>query len=309
MQKQKIILIVGVALGIAAVLITKFYLDQQRRTMAEEMKKKVETIKTDLQTNQSSVLVAKEDIPRGVAIDANKLEVKIIPNQFVQPQAVTSLDRISGMVTIAPVSKGEQLTLSKLVFPKQAGMGGGLAEVTPTGKRAITISVDNLATLAGMIKPGDYVDIISIVNVPMQTAQGQQMTQAVIPLFQNVLVLAVGQNIGAPAAPRGEGGRYAPTEEKREASPLITLALTPQEANLIAFIQEQGRIRLILRSPADSQIQLVQPANWDTLFQYLNLMPQQQTPKEAEAAPQQESAAGYVEIYRGLNKEIVPLSQ
>jgi pilus assembly protein CpaB len=277
------------------------YLTQQKRKVDEDAQKKVETIKNELQTNQTAVLIAKEDILRGAAIASTQLEVKIIPNQFVQPQAVTSLDRVSGMLTIAPISKGEQVTLSKLTYPKQSA-GEGLAGVTPPGKRAITISVDNISSLAGMIKPGDYVDIITQVNIPVQTPQGQQVSQVVIPLFQNVLILAVGQDIGAPIM-KDASGRYQ-QEQKREASPLITIALTPQEASLIAFVQEQGRLRLVLRSPADSQIQPIQPANWDSLFQYLNLVPQAEV---NQAAGPEIEPEGYVEVYRGLSKEKVPI--
>ncbi|MFC1805160.1 Flp pilus assembly protein CpaB [Candidatus Omnitrophota bacterium] len=304
MQKQRlIILIVGIVLAIAAIIMTNTYIKQQEQTITEDAKKKVEKIKDELEKNQASVLVAKEDIPRGVAIDPNKLEVKIVPNQFVQPKAVTAIDRVTGMLTIAPISKGEQLTLSKLSYSSR-GAGGALAEVTPIGKRAITVSVDNITGLVGMIKPGDYVDIIGMLPVPTQGAEGQVVNEvAVMPLFQNVLVLAVGQDTGGAVAVSQEGGRYERPESRSRDASLITVALTPQEASLSAFIQEQGRIRLVLRSPADSQKQSVQPASWATLFQYLNLLPQQQ----AEEQEQQGEPVGYVEVYLGVNKEVVPV--
>lgn len=304
MQKQRIILIVGIVLGLIAVFMTKVYLDQQRQNIEESSKKKVESIRAELQSSQVSVLVAKQDIPRGSVINPDSLEIGIVPNQFVQPQAVTSLDRIVGMLTLAPISKGEQITLSKLAQSRQAG---GLAEITPVGKRAITISVDDISSLAGMIKAGDYVDMIAMLAVPVQAADGQQTVQgAVVPLFQNVLILAVGQDIGAPM-PTSSDSRYQTQERSGGSSGLITVALTPQEANLIAFVQEQqGKIRLVLRSPADSQVQPMQATNWDTLFQYL--MPQAaQNATGAEAMPAE--AVSYVEVYRGTAKEIVPLSK
>lgn len=299
-MQKKIYLILGIGLALLAAVMVNVYINQQRKLAIADAKRRLETI----QANQTAVLIAKEDFPVGTAVDPGKLEVKIIPSQYLQPQAVTSIDRIAGMVMAAAVSKGEQLALSKLAWPKEA-RGGSLATVTPVGKRAITISVDNVASLGGMIKAGDYVDVIATVSVPVQTADGKQVAQAaVIPLFQNIMVLAVGQETGGPVA---EEARYK-KEEKREISPFITLALAAQEANLIAFVQEQGKIRLILRSPADSQVQPTQPASWETLFQYI--MPNRQIDKEA-AQPKAEVEApqGYVEIYRGLNKEKVPLSK
>jgi len=217
---------------------------------------------------------------------------------------------------VIPISKGEQITLNKLIWPREGGSGnisGTLAMVTPVGKRAITISVDNLASLAGMIKAGDYVDVIAMTPVPVETTEKKQGVQvAVIPLFQNVLVLAVGHEIGRPAtsASLPEAGRYSkPSDEKSPPSSsgttqLIALALAPQEANLIAFVQEQGKLRLTLRSPADSQVQPALPTTWDTLFKYI--MPSKEGAKEPEPVKEE---IEYVEIYRGLNKEKVPLSK
>ena len=236
----------------------------------------------------------------GSTLDADLLETTIVPNQFVQPEAVTSLTRVEGMKTIAPIKKGEQISLSKLSYGQSMG---GLAEATPVGMRAITISVDNIAALAGMIKPRDYVDVVAMIPVPVQTADGKQGAQLIVaPLFQNVLVLAVGQETGS--APSKAEGRYAVAKEekKKEAVSLITLALNPQQSNLIAFVQEQSKIRLILRSPADSKVEMVQPATIDTLLQYI-------MPPPPPKPPVVEEKKEYVEIYRGLNKERVPLSK
>lgn len=298
MPKQRIILIIGVLLALAAVFMTKIYIDQQRQAIQEQAKKEL----ANIQANQTAVLVAKKDIPRGTAIDETMFELAIVPDKYVQPQAVTSLDRIAGMVTIAAISKNEQITLTKLSFAKQAG---GLAEVTPMGKRAITISVDNIAALAGMVKAGDYVDVIVMLPETIQTSEGKQVTQlTTIPLFQNVLVLAIGQETSAQPRERPRKKEADASAERKEVSPLITLALEPQEANLIAFVQEQGKIRLTMRSPADSKVVPIQPENWGTLLQYLA----SKSPGAKEAqGKEQPQPTGYVEIYRGLNKEKVPV--
>jgi len=63
--KQKLILIIGIALGLAAVIMTKVYIDQQKKAEAEKAK---ETF-AKMQANQAAVLVAKRDIAKGVVID------------------------------------------------------------------------------------------------------------------------------------------------------------------------------------------------------------------------------------------------
>ncbi|MDD5130577.1 MAG: hypothetical protein PHS66_05975, partial [Candidatus Omnitrophica bacterium] len=99
-EKQKLILITGVILGIMAIVMTKVYLDQQQQAVQERAKAAI----ANMQSNQTAVLVAKQDIPQGAVIEGEMFETSIVPNKFVQPRAVTSLDRISGMVTVAPIS-------------------------------------------------------------------------------------------------------------------------------------------------------------------------------------------------------------
>lgn len=302
-MSRKLALILGVVLGLIAVFLVKVYLDQQTAIIQEQTKK--ELLKK--QQMQAEVVIAKEDIPKGTTLQESMLEIKVVPKDYLQPRAVSSIERILGMVTAVPISKGEQITTTKLLSPQQASStaGGSLAMATPIGKRAITISVDNISSLAGMIRPGDYVDVMGMLPIPVQTPDGKQINQvAVVPLFQNVLVLAVGQQLGQ-AVPSED--RYRKSE-KLESSPLITLALSPQEANLIAFVAEQGKIRLILRSPADSKIEPIMPASWDTLFQYI--MPNLPSGPTGEGqVPAGVEKPKEVEIYRGLKRETMLLSK
>jgi pilus assembly protein CpaB len=304
MPKQRIILIIGIVLAVAAVAMINIYMGQQKQRIATAYKKAFEQV----QANQTAVLVAKKDLPKGTVIDPDMLAPAIVPNQYVQPQAATSLDRISGMMVIAPIAEGEQITMSKLSSAREAA-SGSLAMATPAGKRAVTIAVDDISSVGGMIRPGDYVDIIATVPIPTQTAEGKQAAQlAVVPLFQNVLILAVGQETKSLPETE-EASRYQQKQEKKETASLITLALTSQEANLLAFVQEQGKIRLTLRSPTDAKIEPVQPASWETLFQYI--MPRETNKPETKEEPSSAALVKeeYIEIYRGLNKEKMPLSK
>ncbi|MCM8799617.1 MAG: Flp pilus assembly protein CpaB [Candidatus Omnitrophica bacterium] len=301
---RRVALILGIVLGLIATFLVKVYLDQQTTLIKEQAKK--ELLKK--QQMQAEVVVAKEDIPKGTTLQESMLEIKIVPRDYLQPRSVSSVERILGMVTAVPISKGEQITTTKLLSPQQvsATTGGSLAMATPIGKRAVTIPVDNISSLAGMIRPGDYVDVIGMVPVPTMTPDGKQVTQGVIvPLFQNVLVLAVGRQLSA-VTPSED--RYEKDKKTAEPSSLVTLALSPQEANLIAFVQEQGKIRLILRSPADSKIEPIIPASWDTLFQYI--MPQIPQGQVSETqAPAGVEKPKEVEVYRGLKRETMLLSK
>jgi len=300
-MRKKLPLIIGIIMALVATYLVKIYTDQQRSAVIAEANRKLSKI----QAEQVPVLVAARDMAKGTVLDKDSVSVAIISSQYVQPQAATSLDRVAGMLSAVPLSKGEQITLNKLIAVKDTSSStSSLAMATPIGKRAVTISVDSISAVGGMIRPGDYVDVVAMIVVPMTTAQGKQANQATsVSLFQNVLVLAIGQDLSSmPQETSASGSRYKKEERKVDSS-MITLALNPKEANLLGFVQDQGRIRLALRSPADAQIEQIQAASWDSLFQYL--MP----PEVVEAQAQQAAATkevkpeSYVEIYRGLNKE------
>lgn len=307
MQKKTIILIA------AAVVLALLGIVGVNQVVRQEKEKVVEDAKTaiqNIQENQAAVLVAKKSIVKGAMVTPDMIDVSIVPKNYIQPQAVTSADRVAGMMAVVPIAQGEQIVLSKLAFPKSSG---ALSDVTPRGKRAISIQVDNMSSLQGMIKAGDYVDVIALVALPFTDSSGKTAAQpSVVPLFQNVLVLAVGRDVGGAAK---DARRYQKEEEQSaDVNAPITIALSSQEAGIIAFVQEQGKIRLILRSPSDSEVEPMQITSWDAIFRYLVPPEKQQEQRAAaaaqeEAAQKSEAATGYVEVYRGMNKEKVPLSQ
>ena len=285
MPKKYLPLIIAGALGLIATFLINVYLKQKTQEAQQQV------IAT--QKNLTTVVVARQDISSGTVIEENMLKEETVRKDMLQPRAAISIDRVANMITLAPISKGEQVLLNKLTI---SGLETSLSTKVPRGKRAITIPVDNISSVGGMLRPGDHVDVMGMVPVPAMTPEGKQVTQlSTMPLFQDVLVLAVGQEFTAIPGATGE------KKGEKTLSPVITLALALQEANLIAFVQEQGKIRLVLRSPEDTQVQPPVPASWDTLFR--TIMPQafQEQPKEV---PKPKKT---VEIYRGLNKEVKSL--
>ncbi len=134
-----------------------------------------------------------------------------------------------------------------------------LAIKTPPGKRALTLLVDSLSAVGGLIGPGDYVDIMAHLTIPPPPNTNLQPDKLSGILFQNVQVLAVGTNIQSP-------GAY---ETQQQSSVLtITFAVDPEEAGLLVFAQQNGKLQLALRSVDESEAKILQPANWENLAQY-----------------------------------------
>ena len=298
-QKQHILGAAGVLLLLFSIFAFQMYLNNKTKDIYERAKKDAQQEITRFRTSQTSVLVAKQAIPAGTLITADKFDAAVVQEADRLPRAISSASSIEGMIAAEDIAAGEQLTKDKVGY---ADTKRSLADATPIGKRAITIAVDNISSLVGMVKPGDRVDVIATLNIPIQSpSSGAQTSQSVItPVFQNVLVLAVGQEVNALRSAADGRSRQA-QPERRDTSPLITLALTPQEANLLAFVQEQGKIRLVLRSKIDAQTELMPPANWETFFQYV--MP------DALKKKDDRSKIPKVEIYRGLEKEVRELTE
>ena len=190
-MQKRFILLIAAGLVIVAIFLLNVYLTNER----ENMQRNLVAAARRQYKNMVSIMVAKNNIPRGTVIRSGMLTTKIIPDRYVEPQAVTSLNRIAGMKTAVFIGRGTQITLNKLIILSQA-RGESLAMATPIGKRAITVKVDQVNGLMGMVKPGDYVDVVALLPVPIKNASGQLTTQvSTIPLFQKVLVLAVGNSL------------------------------------------------------------------------------------------------------------------
>jgi len=290
MDKKKISLIAAVVMGLFAIILVNKYLSQ------------IEQDKAKTGGEIIRVLIATKRIQAGTRINRTMVELKKIPVEFVQPSALNSVEAAMGKTAVIDIAGNEQILASKFSDAISKGPGSTLAMKTPFGKRAITISVDELSAVGGMVKPGDYVDIIGNFPFPQMVA-GKAETQIVtVMLFQNVLVLAVGSQIEREEVIDG-GSRGG---SARRSASSVTLALAPKEAELITYAQQQGRLKLILRSPLDSTIESVPIASMDTLLQYIfsqqgidfaNVYQQQQ-----EQAPQEQQSKS-IEIYRGGKEE------
>lgn len=290
-------IIIAVILALIATSLTVAWLQHQQREVAKDLAEKFGR----LHANTIDAIFARTDIPPGTSIAEDMLYTKPMAKDSLPAGAAVSIARVIDRAAAVSIKKDAMIYTDMVGWPTTGETT--LAMKTPIGKRAITVSVDNISSLMGMIKPGDYVDVISLILLPTIVEGKQSSAPATVPLFQNVLVLAVGQQIGTPLI-KGAGSRRRTTEEPSQegSPPLITLALTPEEANLFAFVQEQGKIRLVLRSPGDAKTETVQPASWDSLLKYLFPHADFEAKPQIKEEPQ-------VEVIRGFKKEMVPLSQ
>ena len=194
------------------------------------------------------VVIAEQDIPARTEIGPAMVSVVDVPGSLAVNGALESVAPLIGETTRYPVAAGQQVTL--------VGVGpqtkeDGLAFVVPKGLRALSVEVDEIRGVGGLLLPGDRVDVISVFN-----ADAAGVDSAVTAL-QDIEVLAVAQKTqeslpaveGDKAAGSGasaSGQRPADAEPQPEAR-TVTLALNPAQAQQLALIQEKGKIWLSLR--------------------------------------------------------------
>ena len=297
--------IVAGAFALAAAILSWVMLSQERVRLANQAKQNLAAF----QENTVDIVLAKVDIPSGKLISENMLYTQRVDKNSLPAEAATSVARVVDRISTVSIKEKYMIPVDKLVWPTTKETT--LAAKTPIGKRAMTIAVDNISSLLGMIKPGDYVDVIGVIPLPVEVDGKQAAEPATVPLFQNVLILSVGTELGAASEKESASRRKASESAPKEsAAPLITLSLSPEEANILAFVKEQGKIQLILRSPGDAQTRPVQPTSWATVLKYL--FPQidlEAREKEAGKKEEAKKEIPQVEIIRGFKKELVPLSQ
>lgn len=289
MTKRFIPFIFAGVLGVTAVFMMQRYLHQQRRALDAERRKLLGQYQA---IEPIEVIISRADVPEGTTLAAEHLDRRSIPKQFVQPYATTRATDVLGLVTVVPLSEGEQVLTNKLRRPDQRLAGATLADMTPEGRRAITIGTDALSGVGGFVRPGDHIDVLWTFQSP--AALGGSSELVTVTLFQNISVLAVGPEMVGHSAADGEEAATS-----REAT--MTLALTPQETALLLFAREQGTIQLSLRPIADKDMLVaVPPANMLALTELI-------LGKDAVGEPPKPPRT--VEVFKGLERTVVAVDE
>ncbi|MBF0479868.1 MAG: Flp pilus assembly protein CpaB [Candidatus Omnitrophica bacterium] len=221
--------------------------------------------------------VVKESVQKQTSLLKKDFENKLQKQLNEQDEALASqLEKAKQEMKAQMASQMKRLAEETAKNMRNQGAGGSeksakvvpmqaFALQTPPGKRAVTIMIDPLSAVGGLVSPGDFVDVISRLEIPNPQAPKDKndMTYVTTVLFQNVQVLAVGTNFKAV----GASVEYGAQQNAKQL--YVTLALSPEEAGLITFAQTHGTLKFALRAPSSDETPNLQVASWDTLSDYL----------------------------------------
>ena len=224
MGKYKSVILLGAAIMVALITSVLIFGYLQRKGKAQEA-----VIQTE------PVVVAAIDLFRGTTLTNEMLKKvdflkgSLTGGFFADPSSLV------GRVLIYPVEAHEPIFESRLA-PVSVQKGGVAAVITPK-KRAVAVKVDKVIGVSGFIHPGNRVDVL------MTLGTGRTYAPVTKTILENVLVLAVGS----------ETKERKGVEEKSSPTDVITLEVTPQEAEKLALAATEGRLQLALRNFGDTE--------------------------------------------------------
>jgi pilus assembly protein CpaB len=177
------------------------------------------------------VAVAARPLTLGAMLTPTDVKLVAWPASSPVPGGYSTVEEVNNRGLIAPVLENEPITAGKLA-PLEAG--AGLAPTITGGMRAISVKTNEVIGVAGFVVPGARVDVL----VTLSRQQADSMSRVVV---SNVQVLTAGTKYDQDAA---KDGRPVP-------STVVTLLVTPEDAERIALASSVGSIMLTLRNPLD----------------------------------------------------------
>lgn len=184
------------------------------------------------------VVIAKSNVPEGEKLKKSDLGVVSWPASVVLPSAVRKIEDAENRVTLARLIKGEPVLASKLA---PLGTSPGLSSLIRAGMRGVTVRVNDVIGVAGFLLPGSRVDVLITIEVARRAGRPNTVTKMVL---QNIKVLAVGsRTITSGEGPRGK---------KPIKVSVVTLLVTPTQAERLTLASTRGQILLALRNNLDS---------------------------------------------------------
>ena len=214
---------------------------------------------------KTHVLVAKADIPERTVLHEDMVETLEVPRKFMQQDSFeiktpSDIRLIVNLVTRVRVPKGNQLTQSSLV---SLSPESGLSVKIPPGYRGAMLPIE--PEMKALIKPGDRVDVLVTFEAMMNDGRKEQVTATIL---QNVLILAVGSNLG-----QGMNAKQFSTQAAAEDKSMMTsekatvsLALNPNEAQYLALALKQGVSTVVMRGLGDVEMHPMEMASFRKLF-------------------------------------------
>ena len=182
---------------------------------------------------EKPLVVAAEPLSPGTAITAGVVKTTRIPENLFPKGGYSRVEDVVGRPVISSIGPDESVVDSRLAA---RGSGFGVAPMIPTGMRAVSVRVNDVAGVAGFVLPGMRVDVLVTGKPP---GADDTFTATVL---QNVTVLSAGQTIQTDG------------KSQSMSVPVVTLLVDPLQAESLTLAANEGHIQLVLRNSGDQKM-------------------------------------------------------
>ena len=207
--------------GVAALLALRYLRDQATPLMARE-------------PARAHMAVAARQLPVGAVVTPADVKTVPWPGDALPVGYVADSAQVVGRGVTTRLAENEPFLTAKLSSMEE---GGGLPIIIRDGMRAMSVRVDQIVGVAGFVIPGTRVDVLLTLAENEKYNRSQPLTRT---LLQNMLVLASGQVVE-----RDMEGNPIP-------SSVITLLVSPEEAEILTLATQEGTLQMALRNPLDT---------------------------------------------------------
>jgi pilus assembly protein CpaB len=186
----------------------------------------------EVEVAHTFVVAAAKPIPTGARLKAEDVKLIAWPEKSPVSGSFAKIEAVVDRGVVAPLFENEPLTEAKLA---SSAAGAGLPPTIPPGMRAISVPVNEVVGVAGFVVPGTHVDVLVTLK------QNDDGTTRVV--VSNVQVLTAGTRYDQDKAKVGEA----------IPSSVVTLLLTPADAERVVLAAAEGQLMLALRNPLDAE--------------------------------------------------------
>ena len=228
-SKTLMLFIGAIGFGIAAAIFSVLYLQSREKAILASVKGEDQQM--------VSVVVANQDLMKGQKIQAGLFAIRSIPATYVHPNAVTpdKIESYYGRFLVENISRGKPLLTNFMneTFPVD------FSDLIDQGRRAITIQVDEVQSIAGLTRPGNKIDIF--VNIPTKVSNYKEEAKpGALPAGLQQAAQQVAGNLGADVSP--------------EALAAASAAVTPTPSDVILPVLQDVRVLATGREAYDEHL-------------------------------------------------------
>jgi pilus assembly protein CpaB len=250
--ESKKIVILAIIVGLFGMFLSYYYLQKKEAELLQGM-------------NLRSVLVASKDIPPKAMISPSMLKIEKVPERYLEPKAVVvnkkdDINKVIGMINMVPITAGQQIIMSELVPPSEET---GLAVSVPPNMRAMIVQINNIDVI-DLVKPNDRVDIITTFSAKHKIKGNVKVS---VTILQDILVLGVSKDLGQVEEDEDAGKKKKKAKKDSKTLPMMTVsvAVLPEQAQILALASMQGDLSLSIRSNDDHRTHNLAPVD-STMF-------------------------------------------